>query len=162
MASVSSPVTWGDRGPGPLKTQEEQGRRGPRPARGPGLRAGGPSHWRGASTCSLSALFLKKMHDAACTPGNFQHNCLKIAWAAAARFLFRNGFGSPARGAAGSGGRGSAGSGGGAAGGPDSFPCSGRAHLLSRPGAGCQELGTHRWGPQPRCTPAPAAVTASP
>ena len=38
MASVSSPVTWGDRGPSPLKTQEEQGRRGPRPARGPGLR----------------------------------------------------------------------------------------------------------------------------
>lgn len=38
----------------------------------------------------------KKKHDATCTLGIFQHNCLKIAGAITAQFLFRKGFSSPA------------------------------------------------------------------
>lgn len=76
--------------PAPLKTQDEKGRRGAPPwpeALGSALQAlrcrDPPSG--GGIRSSLSTLFpKKKMHDAACTLGIFQHNCLKIARASAA------------------------------------------------------------------------------
>lgn len=61
----------------------------------------GPSQGKEGSTYSLSLFFLKEKkkkttHDATCSLGIFQHNCLKIAWAITAQFLFRKGFSSPA------------------------------------------------------------------
>lgn len=75
------------------------------------------------------------MHDATWTLGIFQHNCLKIAWATTAQFLFRKGFGKPAcpggrlrkwrPGRSGASGRGHG------SGSQERSPCSGWAHLPS-------------------------------
>lgn len=57
----------------------------------------GPSHGGGSThSISFSLPAVKGTHDATCTLGIFQHNCLKITRATTARFLFRKGFGSPA------------------------------------------------------------------
>lgn len=70
------------------------------------------------------------MHDATCALGIFQHNCLKIAWATTAGFLFRKGFAAQRVSADGSG-RGTQAGGKDGDRDPGTLPHSGHTHLQS-------------------------------